>query len=115
MGLIARFAHARVAASLVTWEHTIRSRNTVLIDRKSRPLPWSLGQRVTCLGLLALIPLPALAYIGPGAGISFFGSLIGVVVTVLVAIGAILLWPIRRMMKKRRAAKAGSSPESESS
>ncbi len=87
----------------------------MLFDRISRSLSWSLGQRLTVLGLLALIPLPALAYIGPGAGISFFGSLIGVVVTVLVAIGAILLWPVRRMMKKRRAGKASQNPESESS
>ena len=62
------------------------------------------------LGLAALLlaPLPALAYIGPGAGISFFGSILGILATIFVAIGAILLWPVRRMMKRRKAAKAAA-------
>ena len=43
------------------------------------------------------------AYIGPGAGISVLGSLLGILTTVLVAIGAILLWPLRTYMKRRKA------------
>ncbi len=79
----------------------------------SRP---STAIRVLSLLAFALLcPLPVLAYIGPGAGISFFGSLIGVVITVFVAIGAIVLWPVRRMMKRRKAAKADASAEAESS
>lgn len=64
---------------------------------------------VLCLLLVA--PGAALAYIGPGAGISLLGSVVGVVVTILVAIGAILLWPLRRMMKKRRQAQGLESGE----
>jgi membrane protein implicated in regulation of membrane protease activity len=63
--------------------------------------------------LLLLISIPALAYIGPGAGISVLGSVLGILVTIIVAIGAILLWPIRRMMKRRKAAADRESEPSE--
>lgn len=55
----------------------------------------------------------AVAYIGPGAGISVLGSLLGILGTIVVAIGAILFWPIRKMLKRRKAASSGetSSPE----
>ena len=43
------------------------------------------------------------AYIGPGAGISVLGSLLGILTTVLLAIGAILLWPLRTFVKRRKA------------
>lgn len=45
----------------------------------------------------------ALAYIGPGAGISVVGSLLSILATFFVAIGAILFWPIRKMLKRRKA------------
>jgi len=63
--------------------------------------------------LLLLISIPALAYIGPGAGISVLGSVLGILVTIIVAIGAILLWPIRRMMKRRKATAHSESEPSE--
>ena len=56
--------------------------------------------------LLALTPLPALAYVGPGAGISMLGALIGVVAAILLAVAGILAWPIRAMLRKRREVKA---------
>lgn len=57
---------------------------------------------VACLALCAL-PGIAQAYIGPGAGITFIGALIGVVLAVLSAISFILFWPIRRMLKRMKA------------
>ncbi len=54
-----------------------------------------------CLALCVL-PGIAQAYIGPGAGITFIGALIGVVLAVLSAISFILFWPIRRMLAKRK-------------
>lgn len=62
--------------------------------------------------LLLLLPVPVLAYIGPGAGISVLGSLLGILGTIIIAIGAILFWPIRKMMKRRKAAAATTEPES---
>jgi hypothetical protein len=40
------------------------------------------------------------AYIGPGPGLGMIGALIGLVVTVITAIGAVLLWPLRTLLKK---------------
>lgn len=54
--------------------------------------------------LLALAAGPAHAYIGPGAGISVLGSLLGILATIVVAIGAILFWPVRKLLKRRKAA-----------
>ena len=54
----------------------------------------------------------AFAYIGPGAGISVLGSLLGIIVTIVVAIGAIIMWPLRKMLKKKKAA-AGNTESTE--
>lgn len=54
-----------------------------------------------CLLLAAVSP--AVAYIGPGAGISVLGSLLGILTTIAVAIGAIIFWPLRKYMKRRKA------------
>lgn len=52
--------------------------------------------------LVALWAEPAAAYIGPGAGITMLGALWGVIVAVFLAIGAVLFWPIRVLLRKRR-------------
>ena len=62
--------------------------------------------------LFTLSSSSVVAYIGPGAGISVLGSLLGILGTIVVAIGAILFWPIRKMMKRRKAAsEAAADPE----
>lgn len=57
-----------------------------------------------CLALLLGLTVsgPALAYIGPGAGITMLGALWGVVVAVLLAIGAVLFWPIRALLRRAK-------------
>ena len=55
--------------------------------------------------------MSALAYIGPGAGISVLGSLLGILATIVVAIGAIVMWPLRKVLKKRRQASAGEQED----
>ena len=50
-----------------------------------------------------LLPDLALAYVGPGAGIGLLGALWGLIVGVVLALGIILIWLIRFMLKKRRA------------
>ena len=63
--------------------------------------------RTTTLVPLVIVLLApvntALAYIGPGAGISVLGSLLSILATIFVAIGAILFWPVRKFMKRRKA------------
>lgn len=56
------------------------------------------------LAFILLAPVSsALAYIGPGAGISVLGSLLSILATIFVAIGAIIFWPLRKYMKRRKA------------
>lgn len=50
-----------------------------------------------------LLVTPSVAYIGPGAGISVLGSLLSILATIVVAIGAIIFWPLRKLMKRRKA------------
>lgn len=61
--------------------------------------------------LLAILTGPLQAYVGPGAGISVLGSLLGILATIFVAIGAILFWPIRKMMKRKKAQTAPETAE----
>jgi membrane protein implicated in regulation of membrane protease activity len=46
---------------------------------------------------------PALAYIGPGAGLSLLGALWAIVAAVLAALLFLLIWPIRRLLRRRHA------------
>jgi membrane protein implicated in regulation of membrane protease activity len=66
------------------------------------------------LAMLLMAPSgAALAYIGPGAGISVLGSLLGILATFFVAVGAVLFWPLRKWMKRRktrREAALGTDP-----
>jgi len=54
--------------------------------------------------LLALLPLPALAYIGPGVGIGAIGALVAVAVAVVLIVAGFVWFPVKRALKKRRAA-----------
>jgi type VI protein secretion system component VasK len=54
---------------------------------------------IACLCLVTAAT-PALAYIGPGAGITMLGALWGVIVAVALAIGAVLFYPIRVVMRR---------------
>lgn len=49
-----------------------------------------------------LIPNYAFAYIGPGAGVAFLGSALVFVVTALLAVLTILLWPFQWTLRKLR-------------
>jgi len=59
--------------------------------------------RILVLFLPTFFASPAFAYVGPGAGISVLGSLLGILATILVAIGAIIFWPVRKFMKRKKA------------
>ena len=66
--------------------------------------------KITALAVAALtLSSQAVAYVGPGAGISVLGSLLGILATIVLAIGAIVLWPLRKMMKRKKAKAAESA------
>ena len=72
------------------------------------------------LGLSILLSLglsaPALAYVGPGAGLGAIGAALGLIAAVVMALGVILFWPIRRLMrrgKKKPVLEAGAAASEE--
>lgn len=60
---------------------------------------------------LAGLPSAALAYIGPGVGAGAIAAVLGVLGSIFLAIVAVLYYPIKRMMKgrKAKAAKTGGA------
>jgi hypothetical protein len=60
---------------------------------------------------MIIIATPVYAYIGPGSGISLLGGLWAVLVGVVLALAAILFWPIRYLIKRMRARKSAGQPE----
>jgi len=52
----------------------------------------------------------AMAYVGPGAGISVLGTLLSVVVVLFLGIIGLVLWPLR-VLQQRWKAKAGAAAE----
>ena len=45
---------------------------------------------------------PAAAYVGPGAGLTVLGALWGLILAIVMSIGFVILWPIRRFMRGRK-------------
>src|SRR5437762_4228830 len=51
------------------------------------------------LGVVLATPLPADAYIGPGAGFAVLSSFLVVFTTIVIAIASILIWPFRALWR----------------
>lgn len=51
--------------------------------------------------LLALLPAPAMAYVGPGLGAGAIGALLGVVGAIFLALFAVVYYPVKRLMRSR--------------
>jgi hypothetical protein len=61
--------------------------------------------------LLAVLPQSALAYIGPGAGVSAIGTVIALVGAVLLAILGFVWYPIKRLRSKPKKNKEEETEE----
>ena len=51
---------------------------------------------------LTLAATPAMAYVGPGAGLSLLGAFWGLLVAILAAMAFVIVYPVRRMMRARK-------------
>ena len=73
---------------------------------------WYIILKILVLLVLLLVSPATFAYIGPGAGISVLGSLLGILGTIVVAIGAIIFWPVRKFLKRKKLRKQAELGES---
>ncbi|MEZ5654628.1 MAG: hypothetical protein R3E04_01875 [Sphingobium sp.] len=74
------------------------------------------GSKTTLLGLLTAlsvicVPMPASAYIGPGLGAGAIGAVLGVLGSIFLGLFAIIYYPFKRMMKKRKKSQQNSDLE----
>ena len=63
---------------------------------------------VVAFGLLASVGT-AHAYIGPGLGAGVIGTILGILGSILLAIGAVVYYPIKRLMRRRRETRAAAT------
>ena len=57
--------------------------------------------------LVLLLPRPALAYIGPGSGLSAIGVFFALLAATIAALFGFLWYPIKRLLRKRKPMHAG--------
>lgn len=71
------------------------------------------GFRRSCLAALGcLVASPAAAYIGPGVGAGAVAAVLGVLGSIFLVIVAIVYYPVKRMLKRRKAAgHSGARPD----
>ena len=69
------------------------------------------SRRLSQIGAIAslCVAMPAQAYVGPGAGVTLIGALIGLVSAIGLALWAVIRWPFRRLMARRKAARTPGS------
>lgn len=77
-----------------------------------------LKRRLTLLACgtaaMAGTAFPALAYVGPGAGLTLLGALWALILAIVMSVGFVLIWPFRRYLRRRKqagAAQNGGSPD----
>lgn len=61
--------------------------------------------------LLGLHPGSAQAYIGPGVASGALAAVVGVIGSIFLALFAVIYYPIKRMMKRRKASAADAGAD----
>ncbi|MDN3554788.1 hypothetical protein [Halomonas maura] len=69
------------------------------------------ASRLACLLFVAAsaYTVPALAYVGPGAGLTAIGTMVAVIAAILLAVVGFVWYPLKRVMRKKRAARTGDA------
>ncbi len=57
---------------------------------------------VVMILLICLVPRSALAYVGPGGGLTAIGVFLALVAVIIVALFGFIWYPIKRLLQKRR-------------
>ncbi len=57
--------------------------------------------------LMGLTPLSALAYVGPGAGLSAIGSFLALIAAVFLALVGFIWYPIKRLLRRNKQSNQG--------
>lgn len=63
--------------------------------------------------LVSLLAMPAFAYVGPGAGLGFIGTVFGLIAAILLAMVGLFWYPLKRLFGKKRTTADGSPDEPE--
>ncbi|MCK5770412.1 hypothetical protein [Algiphilus sp.] len=66
------------------------------------------------LPVLLLVAAPAAAYVGPGLGAGTIGVILGFIGSILLALFAIVWFPMKRVLKKRRGADRAQAKQHQS-
>ena len=74
-------------------------------NRPTKTRPRAAAFLVAALAMTVL-PSAASAYVGPTVGIGLIGAAIGLLLTVIMAIGVIVSWPLRRLKRRMKAKNA---------
>lgn len=57
---------------------------------------------LVCLVGVLVLPLPAFAYVGPGAGLTVIGTIVAVVGAIFLLIVGFLWYPLKRLIKGKK-------------
>jgi hypothetical protein len=59
----------------------------------------------------AAFACPAMAYVGPGAGMGILGALLAILLAIVATVVGIVLWPVRAITRRLKA-KRDTGPQS---
>jgi len=69
------------------------------------------GPAFAAFAVALLFSPPAFAYVGPGAGLTAIGTMVAVVAVVVLAIAGFVWYPLKRILRRNRAADQADTPK----
>lgn len=76
---------------------------------------WESRARLSSFGIFGVLLLassaPALAYAGPGAGLTMIGSLVALLSAVFAGIYGFIWYPVKRLLKRRKRGSESADDE----